>query len=117
MAAESLKSNTIPLGEAIERLVHVKYSILRTPKLSVNPRLEAELSALKQALNEFSVNVDFECDISADPDIVSKAVQSPNPTALELIASSASSSCCRITRLSKRASRGGSSRASKAKKK
>ena len=114
--ADPLKSNTIPLGEAVERLVHVKYSILRTPKHSVNPRLETELSALKQALNEFKVHVDFECEIPTTDDIITKAVESPNPTALELIANSASSSCCRVTRLSKRARGGSSSRASKAKK-
>ena len=90
-------SETLPVGDAIVRLIKVQYSLLATPPEVVVERLVRESEALIQALNALTIDLGFECVLPEQSNLLQEAEQAPAPTSIEIIKRGAETSCCRIT--------------------
>jgi len=85
-------SETLPVGDAIVRLIKVQYSLLATPPEVVVDRLVRE-SAL-------TINLGFECVLPDTSKLIEEAEEAQAPTSIEIIKRGAETSCCRITEAS-----------------
>lgn len=90
----------LPVGEAIVRLISVQYSILDDldDGTEPSPRMLREREQLQEALNAYTVTMGFECRLDTGDTLIEDAVEAGASTALEMIRSSATTSCCRITK-------------------
>lgn len=77
------KKLQLGLGEAILRLVHVE--VIYANGYGITDELVAERKMIVQALNQYNLDLGFDCNDDGMPDDVS------------IFEQSASTSCCRIT--------------------
>jgi hypothetical protein len=92
--------DALPVGEAIVRLISVQYNILDDldDGVAPPPRMLRERDQLQEALNAYTVTMGFECRLDGSDTLIEDAVEAAESTALEMIRSSAATSCCRITK-------------------
>lgn len=94
MESITTRQMAMPLGQAISRLIRLKFAV-RVPGNNTNERIR-EIQTLTEALNAFEVNVSFNCDTSVGADGVVAEVLEKAATALEILKCDAQTDCCRI---------------------
>jgi hypothetical protein len=105
MSEKTTKNISMPVGQAINRLIRLKFAA-RLPGNQTQERMK-EIHTLTEALNAFEINLSFDCDTSVGKEGHVAEVLEKASSALEILRCDAETDCCRIVDKETSSSRGG----------